>query len=438
MAKTVQEGLAEFSPSDTTYRLVDGVLGVIPGAPPLFADPDLAAVAQRLGATPAQLAEAQRIAREDDSIRDILWMSALVDTADKGYAIFTGVSSAVKLFWGSAPEPAPTPRGRAVGYQQQQSSHNMRRYKQLMATREQRRLRSQERQELRFLQQQIRAEVERRQQAGEPAPQRRRRGAGGPGRGRQGPPSFPGGPLGEGRRERRGFGAPPPWSQQPDDDFGDDFDDRFEDYDGDFSPGPAKQLSRGAAKKKPSPSAWERGLAALETDTQQRNDAIIKSLAIAYMAYRASSGSLSARARRFVSLPSGQALLVYFGAVEVGLPFADNALLAGGDMMRGLLGDGVEGQLSRLAGLAGGRSLGETAGMLQQLTGWMQTAIDTTAPYIDTIAEGARAYLPLGASAADKVAGLAANAADVMPCYRLLGARLAAEVAVARAMQPGG
>jgi hypothetical protein len=104
--------------------------------------------------------------------------------------------------------------------------------------------------------------------------------------------------------------------------------------------------------------------------------------------------------------------------------------------MDGLLGDQVEAQVARLASLAGGRSLGEVSGMLQQLTGWMQTAVDTTAPYIETVAQGAREYLPLGSSAADKLAGLAANAADVMPCYRLLGARLAAEAAVLRAMDP--
>ena len=139
-------------------------------------------------------------------------------------------------------------------------------------------------------------------------------------------------------------------------------------------------------------SAWERGLAALETDTQQRNDAIVKALAIAYMAYRAFPGTLQERTQRFVACSTGQNLLVYYAAVEVGLPFADNALLAGGNIMDGLLGDHVEEQVSRLASLAGGRSLGDVSGMLQQLTGWMQTAVDTTAPYIDTVAQSCLLY----------------------------------------------
>lgn len=414
MARTLPEGLAEFSPTDTTYRLVGGVLRVIPGAPGLSPDPNLAAVAARLGATRAQLAEAERIAATDPAIRDILWMSALVDTADKSYAIYTGVSSAVKMFWGSADTPTPEPErpSRSKGYAKDQSKHQLRRYKQLMALRQERTLYPQERQELRHLQQEIRETVERREQSNS-APSF----PGGPGR--RGPPSFPGGPGGSGGFEQ------PAWSRQPDGDLGED-----------FPALPEKSFQKKAAKSPPRPSKWERGLAALETDTQQRNDAVVKALAIAYLAHRAFPGSLRERAQRFAATPAGQGLLVYYAAVEVGLPFADNALLAGGDMMKGLLGGRVEEQLTRLAGLAGGRSLGDTAGMLQQLSGWMQTAVDTAAPYIDTVARGASAYLPIGANAADKLAGLAANAADVMPSYRLLGARLAAEAAVLRAMDP--
>lgn len=297
-----------------------------------------------------------------------------------------------------------------------------------MEMRQHRRLRPRERQELRFLQQEIRREVEQRQQEGREGPPRFPRRAR-----RDGPPGFPGGPLGKKRgkkkkkkkKNRDRFEAD--WERQPDDELGDDFDARFERYEEDEEAGVAERNAQ---------SAWERGLAALETDAQQRNDAIVKALAIAYMAYRAFPGTLQERTQRFVASPTGQNMLVYYAAVEVGLPFADNALLAGGNIMDGLLGDQVEAQVARLASLAGGRSLGEVSGMLQQLTGWMQTAVDTTAPYIETVAQGAQEYLPLGSSAADKIAGLAANAADVMPCYRLLGARLAAEAAVLRAMDP--
>ncbi|MEL6345527.1 MAG: hypothetical protein AAFV53_20630 [Myxococcota bacterium] len=442
MSKTVADGLAEFSPEDNTYRLIDGFFGLIPGAQPLSPDPNLHAVAERLGASVSQTVLAQQIAMTEPALQDILWMSRIVDTGDKGYAIFTGVSSAVKMFWGSEDEDDEPPsaqspkaqgkaagrakgqgkrhqRRRAKGYYKGQWRHQIRRYRQLLRAHQQGGLDPQERQELRFLQKAIRQEVERRQASGLPTPTRRPIQ-----QGRGGPPRFPGGPGRRGRRRRpRARGQGPAWASMPEDDFGDDFASTFEDYETDAIP-PETEGS----------SAWEAGLAALETDTQQRNDAILKALAIAYMAHRAFPGSVAERAQRFAASPAGQGLLVYFAAIEVGLPFADNALLAGGKMMDGLLGDQVETQLARLSQLAAGRSLGDTAGMLQHLTGWMQTAVDAIAPYVDTIAQSAKDYLPISADVTDKVAGLAANAADVMPCYRLLGARLAAEAAVLRAM----
>lgn len=451
MSESVDQRLAEFDAGDVTYRLIDGVFGVIPGAQPLSEDRTLQAVGERLGATPQQIAAARRIAATEDGIRDILWMSRLIDTGDKGYAIFTGVSSAVKLFWGSddddddgdgdakarakadakaaarAQAAAATqqrqhqgrrrgrrPRGKAKAkaYAKRQWRHQMRRYKELLHAQQTGRLHPTERQELRHLQQMIRQEMERREASGQPTPRRRRmrRGPGGGGRRR-----FPGGPR---RRRRQNRPGAPAWASMPEDDFGADFEEKFEDYE----------------ETHEEDDSWAEGLAALETDPQQRNDAILKALAIAYMAHRAFPGSLTERAQRFVNSPAGESLLVYYAAVEVGLPFADNALLSGGKMVDSLIGDQVDTQLARLGQMASGRSLGETAGMLQQLTGWMQSAVGVVSPYIDSIANGAQQYLPISANVTDKLTGLAANAADVMPCYRLLGARLAAEAAILRAM----
>jgi len=255
--------------------LVSGVLGVIPGAPPLHPDPNIGAVGRRLGVNPKQFARAQRIAAEEAAIADILWMSALIDTGDKGYAIYTGVNRAVKMFWGADDDDkqAQPPKSRA--YLMQRGEHYLRRYKELMLLRRERDLRAEERQELRYLQNEIRAEVERREKAGEPPLKSGgRRSA--PGKGplrppsfpqgpaRAQPPAFPGGPGGSPAAGR--FGAAPAWTQQSDAPLGVEFEKKL-------------GLSIDSSERGGS-SRWDRGLAALETDAQQRNDAILKALAL--------------------------------------------------------------------------------------------------------------------------------------------------------------
>ena len=173
---------------------------------------------------------------------------------------------------------------------------------------------------------------------------------------------------------------------------------------------------------------------ALETDTQQRNDAILKAIGIAYMAHRAFDGTIAQRAAAFQRAPAGQAILTYYAAVEIGLPFADNALMASGDLLSRLLSGSGAAQARRLASMAGGRSLAGATEMLSALTGPMRSSIQAVSPHVNTVANAARRYVPSALGAADKVAGVIAAAADVMPVYRLLGARLAAESAVIRAM----
>ncbi len=273
---TIDHALQEFQPQDKTVRLLHAVFGAIPGAPPFPHYPALGVVIGHLGANANQARAAAHIAKRED-LADVLWMSRLLDTGDKGYAILTGVKSAFRLFFGD--------------------------------------------------------------------------------------------------RDR-----------------------------------------------------------ALETDDQQRNDAVLKALGIAYMAYRAFDGDLVDRARAFQASPAGQAILIYYAAVEVGLPFADNALTASGDLLSAMLSTDTAAQARRLASMAGGRSLGGASEMLQALSAPLTAAMQQVSPYISTIASSARQHIPGAISAADKAAGLVAAAADVMPVYRLLGARLAAEASVLRAM----
>jgi len=175
------------------------------------------------------------------------------------------------------------------------------------------------------------------------------------------------------------------------------------------------------------------GSRGIETDDQQRNDAVLKALGIGYMAWKAFDGTIPERAAAFKATSAGQALLWYYGAIEVALPFADNALLKGGDIMANLFDDLGAEQVDRLAGLAGGKDLGGVQEMLTSLSGSLRGAVDAAAPHIEPVAGAARKYVPGVMGSADKVAGLVATGADVLPVYRLLGARLAAEAAIYRA-----
>lgn len=176
---------------------------------------------------------------------------------------------------------------------------------------------------------------------------------------------------------------------------------------------------------------------ALETDNQQRNDAVLKALGIAYMVYKAYPGSLTEKAVAFRNSPNGQAIALYYGSIEVALPFADNAMLSGGkivgDMYEKVGAEQVK-RLTQMAGSAHG-DVGEATGMLANISGGLSKVVDHASNHIRPVADAARPFVPKVAGGADVVAGVVANAADVLPSYRLLGARLAAEAAALRALK---
>jgi hypothetical protein len=173
-----------------------------------------------------------------------------------------------------------------------------------------------------------------------------------------------------------------------------------------------------------------------ETDTQQRNDAILKALAVSYIVYNAFPGSVVEKATAFRKTPSGQALGLYYATIEVALPFSDNAAMGTGNMVDKLIAGGVAAQFDRLSALSGGRDLDGAKDMLTTLTSPLNKIVDHTRQYTDPVVAKVSPYIPGAMNAADKAAGAIANAADVMPVYRLLGARMAAEAAAYRALNP--
>lgn len=169
---------------------------------------------------------------------------------------------------------------------------------------------------------------------------------------------------------------------------------------------------------------------ALESDPQQGVDAGLKLLALAYLAHRLFPGSIAQKLELFHTTPAGQALELYFGAVEVALPFADNAVTGTGDFVGKLMARYGGDAAGKLTSFAGAKVAQEASGMLAALLGPIEGVTQRVVPYTRSIAERARQYAPMVATGVDKAAGVVATAADALPVYRYLGARLCAEGAV--------
>jgi len=171
---------------------------------------------------------------------------------------------------------------------------------------------------------------------------------------------------------------------------------------------------------------------AMETDPQQGADAALKALAIAYMAHTLFPGSVSEKVRQLRAVPAGEALLTYFAAVELALPFADDALLTSGSIITGLL-QKYGGSLGKLDMAAGAGASAAAQGMLGGLAAPLDGIVRSVAQQTTQIAGAAQKFLPSAIATAGTIAGAAATAADALPVYRYLTARLVAEAALYRA-----
>lgn len=179
-------------------------------------------------------------------------------------------------------------------------------------------------------------------------------------------------------------------------------------------------------------------LDAIETDPQQAADAVLKGLALAFVIYKLFDGGPTDKVGAFRELTAGQALAFYFASVEVGLPFADNALLSGGSFVSTLYDKLGDDQASKLASIAGEEASEGARGVFAQLLGPVEGLVKTSAEYLTPIADAAVEYAPKAVQVGDKVAGVVATAADVMPVYRYLGARLVAEYCARKAIADVG
>jgi hypothetical protein len=174
-----------------------------------------------------------------------------------------------------------------------------------------------------------------------------------------------------------------------------------------------------------------KGTKALDNDSEQGVDAAMKLLGMSYIIYKLFPGSPQDKASAFYTTPAGQALAFYYASVDVGLPFADNLLSAGGNAVQTLLTRHGGAAAGKIAMLPGGAQIASAAqSMVGTLISPIEGAVRQVTPYVSNIAGSAMKHLPGVMGAADKVAGAVASGADVLPFYRYLVARLAAESCV--------
>lgn len=172
---------------------------------------------------------------------------------------------------------------------------------------------------------------------------------------------------------------------------------------------------------------------AFDTDAQQGADAALKALAIGWMAHQLFPGSVPEKVRGLQSTPSGRGLMTWYAAVEIALPFADDVAMTTGSVIGRLFDTYGAGLAQRLEGAVGAGAGEAASGVLGGLVEPLDAIIRSISGQAGRIAEVARNYLPPAIATTGTVAGAVATAADALPVYRLLGARLAAEAALLRA-----
>jgi len=171
-----------------------------------------------------------------------------------------------------------------------------------------------------------------------------------------------------------------------------------------------------------------------EADQQQAIDASVKALGLAYMIHRLFPDyGVTDKIKAFMELKAGREILLFYASAEVALPFTDNLLEGGGELVKKIMTANHDEVEKRFKGFAGGTPLNDAAALLSTLSGQLAAMLEQVKVYADPLTERVKEFIPSVMNAADSISGGAATAIDVMPAWRFLGARLAAEACAYRA-----
>jgi hypothetical protein len=168
-------------------------------------------------------------------------------------------------------------------------------------------------------------------------------------------------------------------------------------------------------------------------DAQQRTDAALKALGIAYFVARLVPGDDERRLRLVLALPAGRELIAYYAAIEVALPLGAAATAAEGTYLQDLVEQQGKSIGSKLLNVIGKQGITDARELLDELTVVMDAQSLDMVPHTAALADTLRSVLPPIIDTGRALQDLVAAGADALPVYRMLCARLAAEACLARA-----
>lgn len=175
-----------------------------------------------------------------------------------------------------------------------------------------------------------------------------------------------------------------------------------------------------------------------ESDPQQATDAALKAAGLAYMIYKMYPGGVGEKISLYRETPAGQELAIFYAVAEIALPFTDNLVEGGANVVQKLLSKQKGDMGSKFSSVVGSDALAQATGVLDQFTAPLGGYVDQVKGHTGPIAEKVKSFLPSAATAmnvGDSVTGVAATGIDLMPVWRFLGGRVVAEACVLRAMR---
>lgn len=173
-------------------------------------------------------------------------------------------------------------------------------------------------------------------------------------------------------------------------------------------------------------AAWKDGkLDRGPLGTRQGQDAMHKALVLAWVIDRLFPGEPQEQVRRFLLLEAGKALVGLFGLVEVALPFAQEVAEPG--LLGRIAAKHAEKGMGAVIAELGKEAPDHIRGVLPLLVGELEASVTTAARDVDGVLSAARKLAPAAANAADAAGDVAAAGVDLLPVYRMIGPRLAAE-----------
>ena len=141
------------------------------------------------------------------------------------------------------------------------------------------------------------------------------------------------------------------------------------------------------------------------------------------MAYKLYPGTVAEKGQMLWGSRAGNAMMGYYVAVDVALPFTDNVLSQGGSFFSSV----VDKAASRAPDLRGVGDSNQAMAFLKSISGKLGELTATAANYVQPIMKKAGTTLPGIASGTDAVAGVMATAADSLDVYRYMSAHMVLE-----------